>query len=143
VRQLGTVAPVDADRVYGLTSGNPFLVAEVLALGDLERVPPSIAEAAGSRLSTLDAPTRCAVEMLSVVPSAAERWLVEAVVPGGWGGLGAAEQRGVLHVWPTRVAFRHELTRRAVADSLPAVRRLACHQAVLAALLERHQTRRV
>jgi DNA-binding CsgD family transcriptional regulator len=143
VRQLGTTVPVDAERVYGLTSGNPFLVAEVLASGDLGRVPPSIAAAVGSRLSTLDGPTRGAVEVLSVVTSAAERWLVEAVVPGGLAGLDAAEQRGVLHVSPTRVAFRHELTRRAVADSLPAVRRLACHQAVLAALLDRHRTRAV
>jgi DNA-binding CsgD family transcriptional regulator/tetratricopeptide (TPR) repeat protein len=143
VRHLGTTVPVDAERVYGLTSGNPFLVAEVLASGDLGRVPPSIAAAVGSRLSTLDGPTRGAVEVLSVVPSAAERWLVEAVVPGGLAGLDAAEQRGVLTVSPTRVAFRHDLTRRAVADSLPAVRRLASHQVVLAALLERHRDRKV
>jgi DNA-binding CsgD family transcriptional regulator/tetratricopeptide (TPR) repeat protein len=57
--------------------------------------------------------------------------------------LDLAEERGVLSVSPTRVAFRHELTRRAVADLLPAVRRLAGHQAVLRALLARHVDRGV
>jgi DNA-binding CsgD family transcriptional regulator/tetratricopeptide (TPR) repeat protein len=143
VRRLGAAVPVDAERVHGLTAGNPFLVAEVLASGDVGRVPPSIAAAAGARLSTLDDRSRAAVEVLSVVPSAVERWLVEAVIPGGLSALGMAEQRGVLQVSPTRVAFRHELTRRAVVDSLPAVRRLACHQAVLAALLTHQESRRV
>ena len=36
-----------------------------------------------------------------------------------------------------RIAFRHELARLAVADSMPAVRRVTCNQAVLAALLDR------
>jgi DNA-binding CsgD family transcriptional regulator/tetratricopeptide (TPR) repeat protein len=143
VRQLGSVVPVDAERVYDLTAGNPFLVTEVLASGDLGRVPPSITAAAGARLSTLDDHSRLAVEVLSVVPSAVERWLVDAVVPGGLSALGPAEERGVLTVSPTRVAFRHELTRRAVVDTLPAVRRLACHQAVLAALLAQREARRV
>jgi DNA-binding CsgD family transcriptional regulator/tetratricopeptide (TPR) repeat protein len=69
--------------------------------------------------------------------------LVDAVVPGGLASLGLAEERGVLHVSPTRVGFRHELTRRAVADSLSVVRRVACNQAVLSALLAAHASRGV
>lgn len=44
----------------------------------------------------------------------------------------------MLSISPTRVAFRHELTRRAVADTLAASRRVAANQAVLDALLDRH-----
>jgi DNA-binding CsgD family transcriptional regulator/tetratricopeptide (TPR) repeat protein len=66
-----------------------------------------------------------------------ERWLVDAVAPGGLAALGPAEVSGVLKVLPTRVAFRHELTRRAVADSLVASRRVQANQVVLAALLDR------
>jgi DNA-binding CsgD family transcriptional regulator/tetratricopeptide (TPR) repeat protein len=51
--------------------------------------------------------------------------------------LAAAEQRGLLTVSPERVAFRHELIRRAVADSLPAARRIGLNRAVLAALVAR------
>ncbi|WP_037943941.1 helix-turn-helix transcriptional regulator, partial [Streptomyces sp. NRRL WC-3774] len=51
--------------------------------------------------------------------------------------LAAAEQRGLLTVTPERVAFRHELIRRAVADSLPAARRIGLNRAVLTALVAR------
>ena len=106
-------------------------------------VSPFIAEAVGARLSTLDGAARDAVERLSVIPSTVERWLVDAVVPGGLASLGPAEERGVLQVTASRVSFRHELTRRAVADSLPVARRVACNQAVLTALLVQHASRGV
>jgi DNA-binding CsgD family transcriptional regulator/tetratricopeptide (TPR) repeat protein len=138
VRRLGAHSGMDADRVYAVTSGNPFFVTEVLASGDIGGVPHTVAEAVGARLAGLDTPTRDAVEQLAVVPSAAERWLVETIVRGGLASLAAAERRGVLTVSPTRVAFSHELARRAVVDSMPAARRVACNQAVLAALLDRH-----
>jgi DNA-binding CsgD family transcriptional regulator/tetratricopeptide (TPR) repeat protein/energy-coupling factor transporter ATP-binding protein EcfA2 len=138
VRRLGAHTGMDTEQVFAVTSGNPFFVAEVLAFGELGGVPHTVAEAVGARLADLDAPTRDAVEQLAVVPSAAERWLVEAVVPGGLASLAAAERRGVLTVSPTRVAFPHELARRAVLDSMPTARRVACNQAVLAALLDRH-----
>jgi DNA-binding NarL/FixJ family response regulator/tetratricopeptide (TPR) repeat protein/energy-coupling factor transporter ATP-binding protein EcfA2 len=138
VRQLGAHTSMDTEQVFAVTSGNPFFVAEVLASGDVSGVPHTVAEAVRARLADLDGPTRDAVEQLSVVPSAAQRWLVEAVVPGGLASLAVAERRGVLTVSPTRVAFSHELARRAVVDSMPAARRVACNQAVLSALLDRH-----
>ena len=106
-------------------------------------MPPSIAEAVRARLGDLDGATRSAVEQLAVVPSTVERWLVESVVRGGLAALADAEQRGVLGISPSRVAFRHELTRRAVVDSMPAARRVAANQVVLSALLERHEARPV
>ena len=138
VRRLGADTGMDPDQVFAVTSGNPFFVAEVLASGDVGGVPHTIAEAVRARLGDLDGRTRDAVEQLAVVPSAVERWLVEAVVPGGLASLAAAERHGVLTVSQTRVAFRHELARRAVLDSMPAARRVACNQAVLTALLDRH-----
>ena len=139
VRQLGTDSGMDSEQVFAVTSGNPFFVAEVLASGDIGGVPHTVAEAVRARLGDLDGPTRDAVEQLAVIPSAAERWLVEAVVPGGLASLTVAEQRGVLTVSPTRVAFGHELARRAVVDSMPAARRVACNQTVLSALLDRRE----
>jgi DNA-binding CsgD family transcriptional regulator/tetratricopeptide (TPR) repeat protein len=123
--------------VFEVTSGNPFFVAQVLASGDLDRVPPTIADAVLARLGELDEATRDALDLLAVVPSTVERWLVEAVVPGGLAALSAAERRGVLSVHPDRVAFRHELARRAVLDSMPAIRRVGCNRAVLGILLDR------
>jgi DNA-binding NarL/FixJ family response regulator len=135
VRRLGSDSGMDTEQVFEVTSGNPFFVAEVLASGDVGGVPHTVAEAVRARLGDLDGLTRDAVEQLAVIPSAAERWLVEAVVPGGLASLTVAERRGVLTVSPTRAAFAHELARRAVVDSMPATRRVACNQAVLSALL--------
>jgi DNA-binding CsgD family transcriptional regulator len=137
VRRLSADSGLDPDEVFALTSGNPFFVAEVLASGDLGSVPPTVAEAVRARLDDLDGFSRDALEQLAVVPAAAERWLVDAVVPGGLASLAAAERRGVLTVNRNRIAFRHELARLAVADSMPAVRRVTCNRAVLAALLDR------
>ena len=138
VRRLGARTRMDAAQVFEATGGNPFFVVEVLASGDAGGVPHSVAEAVRGRLSNLSEATREVVEQLSVVPSAAEQWLVEALVPGGVAALADAEQRGVLTVAPTTVAFPHELARRAIMDSLPAARRIAYNQAVLAALLDHH-----
>ena len=137
VRRLGAGSGLDTDEVFAVTHGNPFFVAEVLASGDLGGVSPTIADAVLARLGALDPASRDALEQLAVVPSTVERWLVETVVPGGLGALAAAERRGVLTVHPDRVAFRHELVRRSIVDSMPGARRVECNQSVLAALLDR------
>ena len=67
-----------------MTSGNPFFVAEVLAAGDGDRVPSTVADAVLARVRRLDPATRDALEQLAVVPSVVERWLVDALVAAGW-----------------------------------------------------------
>ena len=71
-----------------------------------------------------------------MIPSAAEQWLTEALLPGGMATLVEAEQHGLLTVAPAKIAFRHELSRRAILDSLPAARRITHNRAVLTALLD-------
>ena len=79
--------------------------------------------------------TQDVLEQLAVVPSALDRWLVDALVPDTGpsrvAALTAAEQRGLLMVSTNRISFRHELTRRAIAGSLPAARLMALNQRVL------------
>jgi DNA-binding CsgD family transcriptional regulator/tetratricopeptide (TPR) repeat protein len=137
VRQLSAGMPIDAGHVYSITAGNPYFVAEVLESGDGDHVPPTIVDAVQSRLRRLDASAQQALAQLAVVPTGLEHWLVEALVPGGVAPLAAAEQRGLLTVSPERVAFRHELTRRAIADAMPGARRVELNRRVLAALVAR------
>jgi ATP/maltotriose-dependent transcriptional regulator MalT len=127
----------DPAQVYEVTSGNPFFVAEVVAAGGTGEVPPTVVDAVLARLRGLDGVTVDALEQLAVVPSAVERPLVDALLADGVAVLAQAEQRGLLAVDPERVAFRHELIRRAVADSLPAARRIDLDRNVLAALVAR------
>ncbi|MFD3839424.1 helix-turn-helix transcriptional regulator [Streptomyces sp. NPDC058642] len=137
VRTLSASRRLDAAQVYEVTSGNPFFVAEIMAAGGTGGVPPTVVDAVLARLRGLDAATLDALEQLAVVPSAVERPLVDALLADGVAVLAQAEQRGLLAVAPERVAFRHELIRRAVADSLPAARRIALNRNVLAALVAR------
>src|SRR6516165_767438 len=122
VRQLSAGSPVDADDLFALTSGNPFFVHELLASAQEERVPRTIVDAVLARVRQLDSPVQDMLEQLAVVPSALEPWLVDALVPGGVPGrataLAAAEQAGLLTVSARGISFEHELTRRAIADSL-------------------------
>ncbi len=140
VQQLSAGSSVDAHDLFALTSGNPFFVQELLASAQGERVPPTIADAVLARVRGLDLPVQDVLEQLAVVPSALDRWLVEALVPdtgpGRVAALTAAEQRGLLMVSTSRISFRHELTRRAIAGSLPAARLMALNQRVLAALVD-------
>jgi DNA-binding CsgD family transcriptional regulator/tetratricopeptide (TPR) repeat protein len=143
VRQLSAGSPVDAHDLFALTAGNPFFVHELLASAQGERVPPTIADAVLARVRSLDPSTQDVLDQLAVVPSVLDRWLVDALVPGtGQGAVGAvaalaaAEERGLLSVSIRKIAFRHELTRRAIADAVPAARLMALNQRVLDALIE-------
>ena len=135
VRRLSVASRLDPAQVYEVTSGNPFFVAEVLAAGGTGGVPPTVVDAVLARLRGLDDATRDALEQLAVVPSAVEHRLVDALLKDGVAALTAAERRGLLVVTPERAGFRHELIRRAVADSLPAARRIELNRDVLAALV--------
>jgi DNA-binding CsgD family transcriptional regulator/tetratricopeptide (TPR) repeat protein len=141
VRQLSAGSPVDAGDLFALTSGNPFFIHELLASAQEERVPRTIVDAVLARVRQLDPPVQDVIEQLAVVPSAVEPWLFDALVPGGVPArvtaLVAAEQAGLLTVSARRISFCHELTRRAIADSLPLARLMALNQRVLAALVNR------
>lgn len=127
----------DPHEVYSVTGGNPFFVAEILASADTGRVPPTIVDAVLARLHYLDQDTRASLEQLAVIPSTVDRWLLDALLPGGITAVTAAEQRALLSVSPARVDFPHELIRRTVVDALPVARRVELNRRVLAALIGR------
>ncbi|MGY1747229.1 AAA family ATPase [Blastococcus sp. SYSU D00695] len=134
VAELCDRAGADRTDVYAVTAGNPYYVTEVLAAGASDPVPGTVVDAVLGRLRSLDPAGRDAVEQLSVLPGAADRRLVDALLPGGLAAVAAAEERGLVTVTAHGVAFRHELTRRAVLDALPGARRVTLEACVLAAL---------
>ena len=138
VHELSAGSAVNGDDLYQLTAGNPFFVHELLVSARGEQVPPSIADAVLARVRRLDPVTQDVLEQLAVVPAALEPWLTGALMaglaPDSTAVLAAAEQRGLLTVSARRVAFRHELTRRAIAGAVPAARLIALNKRVLDAL---------
>ena len=123
----------DSAELHALTGGNPFYVTEALAApGDA--VPPTVADAVLARIGRLDAACRDAVEQLSVVPTAVALDLARHLLGERFDALAPAEEQGVLQVRDDGLAFRHELSRRAVEQSLSALRRAALHRRVVDAL---------
>jgi DNA-binding CsgD family transcriptional regulator len=137
VQHLCAGSGIVGSEIYAVTAGNPYYVTEVLAAGSTEQVPVTVVDSVLARLRGLDRPGREALEQLSVVPATAERWLVEELLPGGLGDVAAGEEWGLVSLRADGVAFRHELTRRAVADALPASRRAVLEARVLAVLENR------
>jgi DNA-binding CsgD family transcriptional regulator/tetratricopeptide (TPR) repeat protein len=137
VRQLAAAGRLDPHDVHAVTGGNPFFIGEVLAAGDTSGVPPTIVDAVLPRVRGLPVSTQDALAQLAVVPSTVDRWLLDALLPDGLAAVAPAEQRGLLDVTPGRVAFHHELIRRAIVDALPVARQVTLNGRVLAALVDR------
>jgi DNA-binding CsgD family transcriptional regulator/tetratricopeptide (TPR) repeat protein len=133
VRELVAGRSLDVDEVYALSDGNPYFVSELVASAVGSSVPPTVVDAVLGRLRRLTPAHQDTIELLAVVPSAVDRQLLDALV-SDHSAITAAEQRGLLSVLPEQISFRHELTRRAIADALPVARRLELNARVLAAI---------
>jgi ATP/maltotriose-dependent transcriptional regulator MalT len=133
VRELVSGSSLDVNEIFALSDGNPYFVSELVASAVDSSVPPTVVDAVLGRLRRLAPAHQQIIELLAVVPSALDRRLVDALAHD-YAAIEAAEERGLLTVRPDRISFRHELTRRAIADALPVARRLELNARVLAAM---------
>jgi ATP/maltotriose-dependent transcriptional regulator MalT len=133
VEALAAGSGRDPGALHAVTGGNPFYVTEALASPQGE-VPASVKDAVLARLGRLDARSRDALERLSVVPSSVPSELVAALLQDDAQALVPAELAGIVEPAADGLRFRHELARRAVEESLPALRRRELNAAVVAAL---------
>jgi DNA-binding CsgD family transcriptional regulator/tetratricopeptide (TPR) repeat protein len=135
VAQLAEPHAVDADELYRKTGGNPFFVVEALAAG-AEEIPDSVRDAIFARVARLSPPAKRLLEALAVVPPQAELWLLEALAGEAIDGLDECRMSGMLTSEPAVVAFRHELARLAVEESVAPDRRVDLHRQAVAALAD-------
>ena len=133
VRSLSAGTGADPEAVHRITRGNPFFVAEALA-SPRDAVPATVMEAVLARIGRLGDDCRQALDQLSVVPSHVSLDLAAALLGSRIDALAEAEPAGVIDVRPDGLSFRHELTRRAIERSLPALRRRRLNAAVVDAL---------
>ena len=124
---------LDADRVYRRTGGNPFFVTEVLAAGS-DQIPLTVRDAVLARAARLGPGSRALLDAVSVVPLGCEYWLLDAIADGGSDHLDECLSAGILVAGPSSVAFRHELARLAVEQTLSPTHRVRLHQLALEAL---------
>lgn len=133
---VGTLArPVglDAGELHARTGGNPFFVTEVLAAGT-GRIPPTVRDAVLARAARLGPAAGELADAVAVIPGPAELWLLEKLVPAAMDNLDECLGSGILRVKDGWVAFRHEIARLVVEESLPPGRRAALNRAALSAL---------
>src|SRR6266545_1238613 len=135
VARLAEPYGVDAGELYRKTGGNPFFVVEALASG-AGGIPDTVRDAVLARAARLSPAGLGLLEAVAVVPPQAEPWLLEALAGGAADALEECLASGMLVAGPGGVAFRHELARLAVEESVPPHRKAALHRGALAALAD-------
>lgn len=133
VGQLAADRQIDVDRLYEVTDGNPFFVAEVLA-ADGNDIPTSVRQTILGRVARLSERAYRVVEAVAVIGSPASLKLIAAVVPESDNALPEALASSVLRTSGREVSFSNELARMAVTEAIPDYRRIQLHSAVLEAL---------
>jgi DNA-binding CsgD family transcriptional regulator/tetratricopeptide (TPR) repeat protein len=136
VARLAEPHDIDAGDLYRNTAGNPFFVSEVLAAGQGE-IPETVRDAVLARASRLSPRARTVLDAASVSSLSTELWLLEALTGEAIDSVSECVDSGMLTPHGGGVAFRHELARIAIEESLSPHRRLRLHQGALAALVER------
>jgi DNA-binding CsgD family transcriptional regulator len=126
---------VDPASLYSVTSGNPFYVTEALAAGG-DDVPATVRDAVLARVARLGPHATAVVEAVSIAPPALDAGSILAVVGEASESIDECLASGVLRADDGGVAFRHELARVAVEQSISPARRLALHRSLLLALLD-------
>jgi DNA-binding CsgD family transcriptional regulator/tetratricopeptide (TPR) repeat protein len=122
------------DSIFTKTGGNPFLITELL-MNNQENIPATVKDLIAFRLSRLSANARSAVETFSVIPGAAEKWLINLLVKD-YSAIDESVECGILKVENDSISFRHELLKIAVEESLSETKRFENNTAVLDILLK-------
>ena len=133
VHALVRESAIDAADLYRRTGGNPFFVTEVLD-SRTPGIPATIRDAVLARAARLSPAGRAALEAAAVIGSRVELWLFEQVTGAQATATEECLAAGILLAEGNTLAFRHELARQTILDTLSPQRRLSLHRQVLAAL---------
>ncbi len=136
VAQLASRAGRSSKGLHDATGGNPLFVTEVLAT-DGDAVPVTVRDAVLARAVRLSPAAREIAELVCVVPGKTESWLLEQAARPDEAGIEGCLSIGMLRDKDGALAFRHELVRRALLDSLAQPRLRSLHARVLSILASR------
>jgi DNA-binding CsgD family transcriptional regulator/tetratricopeptide (TPR) repeat protein len=139
VQDLSKGKNIDLFELYRQTNGNPFFVTEILA-GE-RGIPETIRDAVLARAARLSSAARAVLEAAAVIGSRVEPWLLSEIVPAESASVEECIAKGMLHPQGDYYAFRHELARQSILESVSSQKRLAFHRMTLNALKESPVTR--
>ncbi|MDX6476336.1 MAG: hypothetical protein QOH95_1847, partial [Gaiellaceae bacterium] len=123
---------LDPERLLRTTGGNPFLVAESLAVPD--RLPPTVRDAVLARATRLSMTARGALDIASVIGANVDPALLAEISDANTTAVEECIASGILVAYGGQLQFRHELTRAAVEEAISPPRRALLHAAVAQAL---------
>ena len=133
VARLAESYELDPTELHRTTSGNPFYVREVLDAGG-DVIPETVRSAVLARTSRLSREANAVVEAVSIAPPRLDASMLEQICGDAADSIDECIAIGVLIAEGDAVAFRHELARLAIEDSLAPSRRVELHRRALAAL---------
>jgi DNA-binding CsgD family transcriptional regulator/tetratricopeptide (TPR) repeat protein len=136
VAESGTV--FDAAQLHERTGGNAFYVTEVLAAPSAGEVPGTVRDAVLARLTRLSGAGRDILAAAAVLGRPADARLLADVAARSPGDVDECVERGLLVRERTGWAFRHELARDAVEQTLLPAAATALHRHALDALVARN-----
>ena len=134
VRQFlaGTSFRADAEHLHRLTGGNPFYLTEVVAAGS-DSLPGTVRDAVMARVSRLSPPAYRALSAAAVL-GRQDAQIIAEVAGEPISAVDECIRQGLLVVDGQNWAFRHELARMAVEQSiLPGVK-ASLHRSALQVL---------
>src|SRR5262249_50311244 len=127
VAQLAESYGIDAGELYRVTAGNPFFVSEVCASGN-GGIPATVRDSVLARSARRSGEAGTLPAAAATVPPQVELWLLEMLAGEHLPALEECLSSGMLVEGTVgAVAFRHELARLAIEESIETRRRLSLH----------------
>ncbi len=129
-----------AHELFDTTGGNPFFVTEALASKGAG-MPSTVRDAVLARAARLSPSARTVLEAAAVIGLRIEPWLLSNIVGAESANVEECIAGGMLQVQGDDYAFRHELARQTILETILPERRLALHRMILSVLKESPETR--
>lgn len=134
VRQLAQDYAGDPAELHRQTGGNPFFVSQVLA-SDEPGIPATVRDVVLARAARLSSAGREVLNAAAVIGQRIEPWLLDIASQAETTAVDECLALGILLAQGECFAFRHELARQTILDSILPHQRTAYHQTVLQALI--------
>jgi DNA-binding CsgD family transcriptional regulator len=142
VAELAEPYGVDVEALYRTTGGNAFFVSEVLASGTTE-IPSTVRDAVLARAAPLSRSARTLLDALTVAPPGSELSVLEAIAGNAVESLDECIGSGMVVPAARGVAFRHELARLVIEQSMTPDRTRALHARALLSMADSHDHARL
>ncbi|MGQ8364352.1 AAA family ATPase [Glaciecola sp. 1036] len=147
VKLLALEQNKDAQRIFEITSGNPFFVTELISAQPLSEnsIPSSVRDTVNSKVAKLSHRHRHFVQFLSVMPYGIPVWLIEDIFDQAVDDLlSQCIRYRILMVDNSQVIrFCHELARLAVLDNMPITAQKQFHEKILSVLEASEQAQNI